>query len=338
MFRSLIKVFGLAIALAAPLPALAQTPFTLAGETIRFVLAQAAGGLTDTEVRLLARYLPLYLAGAPTIVVQNLPGASGLRALEYIRQLDPVAEPTIAMLPSATAFRSRAGQLDDVFDARTTNWIGSFAASTMICLASTATGVTSVADMPGRPLKFGSLAAGSISAAFQGMFNDLFGFDIETVAGYDSIGTIALAVQRGELDGVCSPYSSYPAILGPMVDAGTLVPLLYIDTVRRADLDIPWLLDLPMSAEDRAFVEAAVNSTSIARPFMMPVGTPPALVDAMRTAFLAAIADPAFVAEATQLGIDVRPRTGDEIGAAVEALYEMPEGLVVEINALFFAE
>lgn len=338
MIRSFVRAFWLAIGVAAPIAAVAQTPPALEDGTLRLVISQAAGGINDTEARLLARYLSPHLPGAPLIVAQNLPGASGARMLEFLLQLDPIAEPTIAMMASAIPFRSRAGRLDGIFDARTANWIGSFAASTTVCLAGTASGVASVADLPGRSLKFGVLNAGSSMGAFTTMFNNVLGFAIDAVAGYDSIGAIALAVQRGELDGLCAPYSSYPAILQPMVEDGTARLLLYIDTVPRPEFDVPWLFDLAMTPDQRTFLEAAVTSTSIARPFAMPVGTDPALVETMRAAFAAAVADPAFLAEAAGLGIDVRPRTGDEIAAAVAALYAMPDALVAEINALFFAE
>lgn len=316
----------------------AQPAYTLAGQSIRLLVNQAAGGSSDTEARLLAKYLPRYLPGAPNIIVQNLPGAAGVRMLEFFGQLDPLSEPAVAMLPSAAAFRSRAGALDGIFDARTTNWIGSFASSTNVCLVRTDTGVASVADLPGHELNFGILTAGATMGAFATLFNQELGFAIRSVAGYDSIAAVGLAVQRGELDGLCMPYSSYPTLFQPMVEAGTARLLFYIDPMQRDDLETPWLFDLSMTGQQREFLATAVASTSIARPFTMAPGADPALVQAMRTAFAAVVADPAFNTEAAALSIDVRPRTSADLVATVAQLYAMPDDVAVRIRDLFFGE
>ena len=105
MMTAATLLLGIVVSAPAQTPA---APYDFNGRTIRFLVGNAAGGITDTEMRLVARHIVHHLPGSPTIVVQNLPGAGGLRMLEFVSQLDPIAEPTLFQLSSSIPFQARA--------------------------------------------------------------------------------------------------------------------------------------------------------------------------------------------------------------------------------------
>jgi tripartite-type tricarboxylate transporter receptor subunit TctC len=323
-------LLGLASSAPAQAPA---APYDFAGGTIRFLVGNAAGGVTDTEMRLVARHIVNHLPGSPTIVVQNLPGAGGLRMLEFVSQLDSIAEPTLFQLSSSIPFQARAGALGSVFDPRTVNWVGGFLRSTSICVVGTRSGIVTLDDLRTRDATFGALAGTGVTAANFAFLRRGLGLRINPVYGYDTTGNLALAVARGELDGTCAPYSAYPVTFAPLVEAGEIRLLTYLGAERRDDIDVPYAYDLPLVDGQAGFFEAIRAALAFSRPLAMPAGTDPALVAAMRAAFDQMMEDPAYIAEAAALNIDLRYRSPLELEEMTAALYATPEDLVQEIRA-----
>lgn len=334
---SYIVVVAVLVATATA-AALAQSPhlYAIEGQAVRLLVGQPAGGVTDLETRLVARHLSKYLA-TTNIVVQDLPGAGGLRMLNYLAALDP-ATFAVAVVPSSTPFRARAGILPAHFDPRTVNWIGSFGDSTNVCLFSAASDVSSVADMRGRELTMGQLSAGGNQNAIRAVLNSALGLQLSPVIGYSSLATLALAVRRGEVDGFCSPYSAYATILAPLIDDGVASITLYLGSERRDDIGAPYLFDLELNPETEDLVRAAVASISFARPLAVPAGASPNFVAAMRDAFEALMLDQAFLDDARAQGFEVRPVSAASLTAAVERLYATPDATIAELAAFLFAE
>lgn len=319
------------------LPARSQAPagYTLEGQTIRFVLTSSPAEPADIEMRLLMDAMLRYLPGSPRGVPQNVDGAGGVRALEFVRQLDP-AELVVVHTASAIPFRGRVDDLSGNFDPHAAHWIGSFVRATTLCYVSTASGITSVDDIRLASVRFGGQSATGTQAAYLLLLKRALGLEFTTVFGYDSFSTVALAVSRGEIEGGCAPYSALPALLQPMIDAGSIRLLLYLGGDRRDDLDIPHALDLPLVAAEEEFVRGAFAALAFSRPIFVPAGADPAFVEAIRAAFAAATADPDFIAQAATLGIDLDIRTGAEIAAMVDELYAMPDPLAETIRAFLF--
>lgn len=336
LFRSIVAAAAMLAATVSSAPAQAPAAYDFSGRTIRFLVGNAAGGVNDTETRLIARHIVKYLTGNPTIVVQNIPGGGGLRLLEFMAQLDPVRELTVAQISSAIPFQARAGALDGRFDPRTTNWIGGFLRSTSVCVVGTRSGINSVEDLYQREATFGALSATGQSAANYAIFRRGLGLRMTPIYGYDTIGSLALAVARGEIDGTCGPYSSYPITFAPLIDSGDLKLLVYIGAERRDDIAAPYAYDFPLVEGQLPFFEAITAAIGFARPLAAPAGSDPAYVAAMRAAFEQMIVDPDFIAEAATVNVDLRYRSSAELEAMAAALYIMPEDLVTEIRAFLF--
>lgn len=316
----------------------AQTPFTLAGETVRIILAGSVGGASDLQARLVADRLREALPGNPTIVVQNVRGGGGMRMLEFVNQLDPATEHFAYIVASNLPFEARSGGIvAGAFDPRTVQWIGSYTGSAGVCVVSAATGITSIEDLRTRTVTMG--ATDNTSNAFGWyMLLPEAGLMIRPIIGYDSLATAALAVSRNEIDGMCTSYATYVTLLRPEVEAGALVPIISAGPYPVPELGIPWLLDLDMPPETRTLVETAVDVTAFARPWLAAPDADPAFVGAMRTAFARIVADPGFAAVTAALDVEVRYVPPEEIAAAVDALYATPDSLIGAVQRLLTAE
>ncbi len=318
----------------------AQDPaaFTLDGEPIRILLSGGAGGMSDLQARLLIPYLDRYLPGSPNFVVQNINGAGGLRLLEYLNSLDPADNYIVFTSPSAMPFRARAGLIDPaLFDPRDVNWVGSFRGSTLFCLVRTDAGVQSLDDLR-QPIKFGAVSVTANDYAIVSLLNDQLDLQLEPVVGYQSTGEIAIALDRGEVQGICNNYAIYKQYLQPLVADGSARLLFYMGPERRADIDAPYLFDLAMPDQARDFIRAAVAAISFAGPYAIPAGSDPAFIQALRQAFAAAMADPDFIAAAEAAGIDLAYVDGQTIAENVAALYATPDEEIARIGTLFFGD
>ncbi|MCW5717974.1 MAG: hypothetical protein KIS68_09120 [Bauldia sp.] len=332
------RTAALLAALGTGSGAIAQAPFTLAGETVRIILASSVGGAGDLQARLVADRLAASLPGNPAIIVQNVPGGGGMRHLEFVAQLDPATEHFVYIVSSNLPFEARAGgPAARAFDPRTAQWIGSYAGSAGVCIVSAATGITSVEDFRTREVTMGVTEVSSNTYASYMMLQQA-GLMIRPVVGYDSYATIALAVLRNEIDGLCTSYASYVTLLRPEVESGAFIPVVSTGPYPLPDLGIPWMLDLDMPADIRTLVATAVEVTSFARPWLAAPGADPGFVAAMRAAFAEIVADPVFTAATAALDVEVLYTPPEEITAAVERLYATPDALIAEVFRLVFPE
>ncbi len=337
--RALAAVFLIAMAPAAATNAQETAPYTLQGKTIRVVLPQSAGGAFDAQTRLLMDYMVKYLPGNPSVVVQNLAGANGARMMQYVAELDPATEPVFYTINGSMPFRALIGDFDPaLFDPRNVNWIGSFRGNTWYCIVSAAGDIETIDDLTEGEHLFGAASVTSTSATIYSLLSEQLGFGVTTVAGYDSLGAMLLAIQRGELDGLCNNYSGFESLVGPAVDSGSVRFLFYFGDGKRDDISgAPYLGDL-ISADRMSFFSAAATAILFGGPYAVPPGSDPHFVAAMRDAFAAVMADPDFLAAAEAYGVDVKYETPDEIVAKVDSLFALPPDVIGRIGRYFGAE
>lgn len=315
----------------------ATEPVTFAGQKINFLI-NSGGGSTDIEARLFAKYLARHLPGNPTIIPQNVEGGSGLKLVRYFMELDPKTDPTIAMIASGLPFRARAGIDKDVIDPHALKWLGSYVDSTNACVMNKASGIQSFEDLKGKKIRVGATARNSNAYAMYTMLNQAFDLNFVPVIGYESGGATALAVMRGELDGMCTTRTTATGTFRQSFETGDAKLILYMGPHRRSEIDAPYLFDLDVPANKRDFLKAALASISFGRPLAVHPDTDPDVVAAMQAAFKATIEDPELLKEAAAINIDFRYTSPDELTAAVDALYDQPDALVAEIATLLYAK
>lgn len=194
----------LALAAASSKRAQAQEAF-YKGKTIRLIEAYTAGGGYDTYARLIARHLGKHIPGSPTVVVENMTGAGGLIAVNYLYNR---AEPdglTIGNWNGALSLQQYMGLKGIEFDAPRFEWIGSAVRPTPICIVSRSSGVTSLQEWlkAKKPVKLGGMAPGTSISDDARILREALGLSTQLVEGYKGGADIKLAAKQGEIDGAC---------------------------------------------------------------------------------------------------------------------------------------
>lgn len=322
--------------LSLPSFVLAQNdePISFENETINLIIPNGAGGGSDLQGRLVARHISKHLPGNPNVVVQNIPGGGGVKAMIYFNEINPETDPTIIMVSSSMPFRTRSGKISEsVFDPRKIPWIGSASDSTNFCAFSTST-VKDRNELSENEYKVGATAISSQSYAIYQILNRSLGWKLKTIIGYENGPTRVLALERSEIDGICSSMESF-VDFKPLIESGGAKFVLYMGPHKRDDLDAPYLLDLIDSPAERDFADSALSSISFGRPYALHPSSDPRLLPIFRDAFAATLQDPEFIEEAERIGVFFRYTSGQEIETETQKLYATSQKTISEIAEIY---
>src|ERR1700751_502398 len=178
------------------------------GKQLNWILSAGAGGGYSAYALAFAPYFQAHIPGNPHIIVQNMPGAGGIRAMLYLQSVAPKDGTTIGLVHSSVPFAPLYGIKGASFDPRQMNWIGSINAATGICVSWTASGVTKWEDLFEKQYIVGGTGAGSQRETMPAMINKLFGTKIKVISGYKGGNDVYLAMERGEVHGRCGGLKS----------------------------------------------------------------------------------------------------------------------------------
>ncbi|HEY6255203.1 MAG TPA: tripartite tricarboxylate transporter substrate-binding protein [Xanthobacteraceae bacterium] len=314
-------------------PAHAQTSVEefYRGRQINLIVGYGPGGGYDITARLVARHLGGYIPGHPAIVVQNMAGAGSMRAANYLYVSAPKDGATFGVIGRDMPLLGLIGSNASVqFDPRKFTWLGSsssFANDAYVLLVRPGAPAQSIAAArsPGGPaLVLGGTGEGATDSDVPKILRDALGLNIKQVLGYPDSPSIFLAVERGEVDGRTFDLSSVKTTKPEWLNSasGYRVLLQFARVSRHPDLpDVPTARELAASEGAReliAFAEAPL--LSMARPFAAPPGVAADRAKALQAAFLATHRDPAFLAEAAKLGLDISPVSADDMARGIEQL------------------
>jgi tripartite-type tricarboxylate transporter receptor subunit TctC len=309
------------------------------GRQVNLIVGYGPGGGYDTLARVLARHLPRYLPGNPSIVVQNMPGAGSLRAVNYLSTVAPRDGATFALFGSDMPLVGLIANNPSVqFDPRQFTWLGSsssFAGDAFILMVRPDAAATTIAEARrpgGPPLVLAGTGEGARDADVPKILRDALGLNIKQVLGYPDTPSIFLAVERGEVDGRTFDFSSVKANRPQWLEprSGFHVLVQFARAARHPELpDVPTARELAPDDAARALIEfAEAPLLAMARPFAAPPGVPQERARALQEAFLATHRDPQFLAEAAKLGLDISPASAAELARAIERMTRAPPTVV----------
>ena len=313
-----------------PLGAAAQQPY--AGKTLTIIVGYKAGGGYDATARMLARHLPKHIAGKPTVIVQNMPGANSMIAANHVYNVAKPDGLTIGTfnrnLPIA-----QLTKVDGVkFDMTKFAWIGSAASESTILAIRSDLPYKTVADLKkipaDKPLVIGATGPGANTYDFPLLLKELVGVNLKIVSGYSSSADIMLAVERKEADGRAGSLSS----IQQFIDRKLVHPVVRSRAVEPGIENLP--MDESLAPNPRAKAIMALRSAPevVGRPYVMHPGTPPELVRALRKAFADTIADPALAAEAKKAKTELNFVDGEEALKVMHEVLNQPKDVVAEFS------
>lgn len=296
------------------------------GRSISLILSAGAGGGYASYAEAFAPYFSAHIPGKPNIVIQNMPGGGGLRAMLYLNAVAPKDGTTLGLVHSSVPFAPLYGIAAARFDPRKMNWIGSIDASTGICVSWHTSGIATWQDMLAKPFTVGSTGAGSQMETMPMMLDNLFGTKIKVVAGYVGGNDIYLAMERGEVAGRCGGLISSIKSTRPdwFPQHKVNVPIQIAERRNPLFPDVPAVGEFAKDARTKNILKLVLSPLKMDRPILAPPGVPPARVAALREAFHAAMHDPGFIAQAEKQQLEIGEVTGSEVEQIVTDAFAMP--------------
>jgi tripartite-type tricarboxylate transporter receptor subunit TctC len=318
----------------------AQTPAEFfRGKRMTLITSASVGGGYDQYARLLAKHLPKHIPGNPTIVVQNMVGAEGIRAANYLYN---VAAQDGTVIGGLSRNNGLARFYDPNhkaahFDARKFHWLGSPQQEIGLFILRTNKGVKTIADLKTVPVVVSSTTRGAPTSIYPRMLNALYGTKIKVVDGYGGSQKSLLAVERKEVDGHVSGGSSaaFRARIAPWIKRGEATVILQMGMARDAEFpNIPTAIEIMPAAEGKQLFEIAFAEQVMGRPFVLPPGVPADRVKVLRAAFDAAVKDPELLKDAKSQRMEIDPVTGAAINALLDRVYAAPSALAAKLREM----
>jgi tripartite-type tricarboxylate transporter receptor subunit TctC len=307
------------------------------GRQVFLQIGSAPGGSYDLVGRLFSRYMGKYIPGNPTIVVQNVPGGGSLALANQFGNTTPRdgtvfgvfndGMPTTPLLDAASAH----------FDPRKFNFIGSPTRGGTYLGVWRDSPVKTYDDLFAKELILGATGPGAAPYDFPRLTNALTGTKFKIVNGYQGNGQIKLAMQRGEVGGYAGLSLNNPEY-AELMKSGDIKLVAAFGTAQSPKAkEIP-LLPLGKTAEEKQIFELMYARESYGRLFAAPPDVPADRVKALQAAFVETMKDPAFLAEAEKLKIDLDPVSAKELTGLTDRVFKTPPEVVARIQKLLAPE
>jgi tripartite-type tricarboxylate transporter receptor subunit TctC len=305
------------------------------GKTVTLTVGYSSGGGYDTYARVLARHLGKHIPGNPQIVVQNAPGAGSMRAANTLYNVAPKDGTAIGMFGRGIALEPLIGTSPAQFEAQKFTWLGSGTEEAAVVVVWGTKAIRTWADMTSKPFTVGGEGTGSDPDVYALMLKNVFGVKLKLVSGYPGTAEMALAIERGEVDGRASwSWSSLKSLKPDWINGNKLSLPVQLNLTKSPDLpDVPLLGEFVTTERQRQIMKLVLSRQTMGRPFMAPPGIPADRAAALRAAFDATMTDSEFLAEAKLRGQEVNPVSGAALDRLLTELYSTPKDVIAETKA-----
>jgi tripartite-type tricarboxylate transporter receptor subunit TctC len=319
--------------LIAILPSAVNSAEFYADKTISIVVGGSAGGGHDLYARTIARHLPRFIPGNPTVVVRNMPGAGSMRAAGHVYAVAPKDGTTIAALyPGSIMTPLLDPKSKAAYDSTRFQYLGSAESGARICATYQKSKIKTFEDAVTQPSVFGGSAAGGSVYEYGHMLRNTAGAKFRIVTGYKATLDMALDMERGEIDGICgwdwsTAKSQKPDWLRDKT-ANILVQVALEPDPELTRLGVPQVWGFIKNAGDRKAVELVVSQQVFSRPHVVAPEVPADRVKLLRAAYDAVMTDGQFLADAKRARLDISPSPGAKLQTLVASVYATPAAIV----------
>jgi tripartite-type tricarboxylate transporter receptor subunit TctC len=297
------------------------------GKNLTMIVGYAPGGINDIAARLMGRYMVKHLPGAPNLVVQNMPAASGISAINHMYNVAPKDGTTVSIIGRGIPQLAFLGDPNIRFVPDKFTWLGSVSsyaddAYPIFIMADRPVKSVEELKQPGKKIVLGAVGPGSTNLAFALIAKDILKLNINVVRGYTGAAPLFLAMQSGELDGQVVGFGSLKAGQRSLWENKQVRALVQFGrTSRHRDLpDAPTGQELATNPDDLTLIKFAEAPFYMALPFIAPPNIPADRAKLLRSAFEQSYNDKAFVADAEKLDLDVSPIDGDAVAKLVREM------------------
>ncbi len=300
-----------------------------AGRQVTLLIAATAGGGYDRWGRLVSRHIGRHIPGNPIIVNQNMGAAGGVAGTAHLYNVMARDGSVFSLITREAPLAPIMHPSQARFDPSKFNWLGSTTTETSVCISRGSSPVKTLADLMQRELIVGDTGAGTGTYVFPRALNGLFGTKFKIISGFQNSVDVMLALERGEVDGICESLDSVSGKSPGWREKGVFNAVVHGGLEPDPHLKgVPFVFDLAKTEEDRQALRFLYAGQGIGRPFLMPPDVPKARVAIMRKAFDATMKDEAFLAEAQKMRLDIEPVSGEKLESIINGLMSTPRSVI----------
>ena len=298
------------------------------GRSAKLIVAAAPGGGADLYARVLARHLGKHVPGNPTFIIQNTPGAAGLLVARQL-QSSPGDGSVIALLQRNNLLEPLLADRDIGFDPRKVTWIGSLNKDTYLIFSWHTSGVRTLEDAMQKDLILGNTGGGNENVTFPLLLNQTIGTKFRLVRGYKGSGDLAIAIERGEVQGRAMTWTTLRGEHPDWLNDNKVNVIVQLALKRNADLPaVPSAVEYIKNENDRRLYQLLFATLDVGRPFAVAKGTPPERVAAIRKAFGELSQDREFKKELEQRGGSIEYLTDEDVEQVISSIYMTPRDII----------
>jgi tripartite-type tricarboxylate transporter receptor subunit TctC len=319
-----------------------ETPFAHAdavadfyrGKVISNIVGFGTGGGYDLYARLVARHLGRHIPGNPGFTVRNMPGAGSRIAGDFLSNVAPQDGTVLGFLTSATVVDQLLDGVNSRFDAQKLTWIGRLNDIAQVAVVWHTAPALTVEEAKEKDVVLAASSPLNLSATLPLAFNRMVGTRFKVIAGYTT--DMVLAMQRGETHGVGgTSWEPLKVTYAHLLKENRIRVLYMMGIERHRDLpNVPSLPEFGRTEADRQIFRLLGSISDIGRSIVAGPRVPQDRAEALRGAIAAMIKDPAFIADSTQLGLDINYLPGTELQTMVQQLTATPKTVIDRAKAV----
>ncbi|HWG05363.1 MAG TPA: hypothetical protein VG271_10155 [Beijerinckiaceae bacterium] len=333
-----INSVGLKAAFAAMLvsvatPSVADEPF-YKGKTIHFIIGSSPGGGFDADGRIIARHIGDALAGSPTVVPENMPGAGSIRAADYLYFTAPKDGTVIGVIDPGVYNSQLLGEPLIRFDAAKFTWLGRMVNNSPLLFTWHTSRIQTAADLLTEDAIIA--AEGPTPRLNYLLLNNVLHSRIKIISGYPGSAEAMLAMERGEIDGLSMPWPVIKATKPDWIREQEIIPILQTGAEKHPELaSVPRMIDLTKNDEDHKLFEFFALPSSLGRSAVAPPDLPKERVEELRAAFWKMLHDPKFLADAAKSKLDIAPLTGEQLQALFAGGHDFSPNVIARAKQIW---
>jgi tripartite-type tricarboxylate transporter receptor subunit TctC len=306
-------------------------------KTLTLIVGYSPGGTYDQYTRLIARHSGRHLPGNPSRIVENMTGAGGIIAANHLYNRVKPDGLTIGAWASPLILQHIMGNEATKFDGRKVGWVGIPGPYDTACHFNRESGIRTMDDWLAakRPMKIGSIGPGTSLSDVPKLLKAALNLPLEVVEGYKGGAEARLAVESGEVDGLCASWQATKVTWRSQMQAGKIHVVLQATLKPHPELkNVPLAINYAKTDEARTLLRVADNVHVYQFPYSVSPGTPPERLQLLQQAFVKTLRDPDLLAEAKKADLEIEPIDGATTAKTFADLYELPPSLIAKLKEI----
>jgi tripartite-type tricarboxylate transporter receptor subunit TctC len=309
------------------------------GKTVKIIVGFGVGGGYDIYGRLAAEHLGRFIPGNPTVIVENMPGGGGVRAASFLHGAAPKDGTVLSVIVQSIAFDSVLGELPGKIDASKYNFIGRLTSNVEAQFTWHTSQTKSLEDAKRNTVVVAATGVSSPSTIVPRMLNEVVGAKFKIVQGYPGTAEAALAMERGEVEGMMQSLESLQSAKPDWLKEKKINFIWQLALKPHPEFpDVPAVGQLGDTPEEQSMLKLIAGTADIGRSLVAPPDVPAERVAALRAAFQAMVADPQFQAAAKARNANLDPATGEALQEIVATAMATPKQVVERTRAIVTAK